>query len=98
MRDSARAQKMMISHWIQYLQIQIDKGVENRQFRADLDAKQASYELYGLYLSAHLFYSIYGQEQSHQHFLARCQRLVLIAGNVKQQKFTNKKHDHYVLV
>lgn len=60
--------KKIISHWIQYLQIQIDKGVESRQFRADLDAKQASYELYGLYLSAHLFYSIYGQEQSHQRF------------------------------
>ncbi|MCE7626304.1 TetR/AcrR family transcriptional regulator, partial [Vibrio fluvialis] len=51
-----------------YLQIQISKGIEQGQFVAHLNAQQASYELYGLYLSAHLFYSLYGQEQSYQHF------------------------------
>ncbi len=60
--------KKTISSWVQYLQIQIGKGVSNGQFRSDLDINQASYELYGLYLSAHLFYSLYGQEQSYQHF------------------------------
>ncbi len=60
--------KQTISSWVQYLQIQIGKGVSSGQFRSDLDTDQAAYELYGLYLSAHLFYSIYGQEQSYQHF------------------------------
>lgn len=60
--------KQTISSWVQYLQIQIGKGVNSGQFRSDLDTYQAAYELYGLYLSAHLFYSIYGQEQSYQHF------------------------------
>ncbi len=60
--------KKTISSWVQYLQIQIGKGVSNGQFRSDLDINQASYELYGLYLSTHLFYSLYGQEQSYQHF------------------------------
>ncbi len=60
--------KKTISSWVQYLQIQIGKGLSNGQFRPDLNTYQASYELYGLYLSAHLFYSIYGQEQSYQHF------------------------------
>ncbi|EKO3481974.1 TetR/AcrR family transcriptional regulator [Vibrio fluvialis] len=60
--------KASISSWIHYLQIQIHKGIEQGQFVAHLNAQQASYELYGLYLSAHLFYSLYGQEQSYQHF------------------------------
>lgn len=63
-----QALKKMISSWIRYLQIQIEKGISGGQFHADLDAEQASYELYGLYLSAHLFYSIYGEEQSNQRF------------------------------
>ncbi len=74
-KESARSEcaiqqalKKIISSWIRYLQIQIEKAVASKQFRSDLDAQQASYELYGLYLSAHLFYSIYGQEQSHQRF------------------------------
>jgi len=74
-KESARTEcviqqqlKKIISSWIRYLQIQIEKGVASGQFRPELDAQQASYELYGLYLSAHLFYSIYGQEQSYQRF------------------------------
>lgn len=63
-----RTLKASISSWIHYLQIQISKGIEQGQFVAHLNAQQASYELYGLYLSAHLFYSLYGQEQSYQHF------------------------------
>lgn len=60
--------KKTIATWIHYLQIQIQKGVDSAQFHPKLDVKQAAYELYGLYLSAHLFYSIYGQMESYQHF------------------------------
>ncbi|KOO15148.1 transcriptional regulator [Vibrio xuii] len=60
--------KKTIETWIGYLTIQVAKGVENGEFRADLDPKQAIFELYGLYLSAHLFYSIHGEQASYEHF------------------------------
>jgi len=60
--------KKTIETWIGYLTIQVAKGVENGEFRADLDPKQAIFELYGLYLSAHLFYSIHGEKASYEHF------------------------------
>lgn len=63
-----QALKATIASWIEYLSIQIGKGVTSGEFKRDLAIEQASYELYGLYLSAHLFYSLYGQERSEQHF------------------------------
>lgn len=60
--------KKTIATWIHYLEIQIDKGIANGEFRADLSAGQAVFELYGLYLSAHLFSSIHGQQSSYQRF------------------------------
>ncbi|MDA0149859.1 TetR/AcrR family transcriptional regulator [Vibrio sp. LaRot3] len=68
--------KQTISIWIDYLTIQIEKGIDNKQFRPDLEAKQASFELYGLYLSAHLFYSIQGESVSQQHFWQGVERLL----------------------
>mgnify|MGYP000011325585 CR=1 FL=1 len=70
------ALKKTISTWINYLQIQIAKGVESHEFRQDLEPSQAVFELYGLYLSAHLFYSIRGEEASYQHFWHGVQRLL----------------------
>ncbi|MDB2387042.1 TetR/AcrR family transcriptional regulator, partial [Shewanella sp.] len=49
-----------IKVWIDYLSIQISKAIANQQFRADLDPKQATFELYGLYLSANVFYALQG--------------------------------------
>lgn len=68
--------KKTIATWIEYLRIQIAKGVESQEFRADLDPKQATFELYGLYLSAHLFYSIHGQQASYDHFWNGVERLI----------------------
>ncbi len=68
--------KKTIATWIEYLRIQIAKGVERQEFRADLDPKQATFELYGLYLSAHLFYSIHGQQASYEHFWNGVARLI----------------------
>ncbi|WP_159737565.1 TetR/AcrR family transcriptional regulator [Vibrio atypicus] len=68
--------KKTIATWIEYLRIQIAKGVENGEFRQDLDPKQATFELYGLYLSAHLFYSLHGEEASYQHFWQGVKRLI----------------------
>jgi hypothetical protein len=68
--------KKTIATWIEYLRIQIAKGVENGEFRQDLDPKQATFELYGLYLSAHLFYSLHGEEASYQHFWQGVKRLM----------------------
>lgn len=68
--------KKTIASWIEYLRIQVAKGIENGEFRQSLDPKQATFELYGLYLSAHLFYSIHGQEASYQHFWSGVKRLV----------------------
>jgi len=71
-----KALKESIAVWINYLTIQIQKAVESGQFRGDLDAKQATFELYGLYLSANLFYSIHGQQASHDHFWSGVERLI----------------------
>ncbi|MCK6264354.1 TetR/AcrR family transcriptional regulator [Vibrio sp. ZSDE26] len=70
------ALKKTISTWINYLQIQIEKGVETKEFHQDLQPSQAVFELYGLYLSAHLFYSIRGEEASYQHFWCGVRRLL----------------------
>lgn len=53
-----------IDTWLSYLEIQITKGKEKQEFAADLDTRQATFDLYGLYLSAHVFYSIKGEEES----------------------------------
>lgn len=68
--------KKTVAMWIGYLEIQVAKGVEQGQFRSDLDAQQATFELYGLYLSAHLFYSIRGEEESQTHFWQGIERLI----------------------
>lgn len=68
--------KKTVAMWIGYLEIQVAKGVEQGQFRSNLDAKQATFELYGLYLSAHLFYSIRGEEESQTHFWQGIERLI----------------------
>ncbi|RJX66577.1 TetR/AcrR family transcriptional regulator [Vibrio sinensis] len=63
-----RVLQRSITVWIDYLNIQISKGIESGQFDSKLEPKQATFELYGLYLSAHLFYTIHGQQVSHDHF------------------------------
>ena len=71
-----QALKKTIATWVEYLRIQVAKGVENGEFRQDLDPKQATFELYGLYLSAHLFYSIHGEHESYQHFWQGVERMM----------------------
>lgn len=44
-----------IKTWLNYLRIQFEKGIETGEFHDDLDCWQTVYELYGLYLSSHLF-------------------------------------------
>lgn len=68
--------KKTVATWIGYLTIQISKGIENREFRSDLEPKQAIFELYGLYLSAHLFYSVHGKQASYDHFWCGVNRLI----------------------
>ncbi|MEC4090113.1 TetR/AcrR family transcriptional regulator [Pseudoalteromonas rubra] len=69
--------KQAIESWLSYLQIQIGKGIENKEFRSDLDPIQATFELYGLYLSAHLYHSMYGQDESTKRFWLGVERLIL---------------------
>ncbi|MDA0117562.1 TetR/AcrR family transcriptional regulator [Vibrio sp. T11.5] len=71
-----KALKKTIATWIEYLRIQVAKGVENGEFHQDLEPKQAIFELYGLYLSAHLFYSIHGEQESYQHFWQGVERMI----------------------
>ena len=70
------ALKRTITSWIDYLSIQIEKGAENGEFQSNLDARQAAFELYGMYLSAHLFYSAYGEGVSSKHFWSGVNRLL----------------------
>ncbi|MDC5839091.1 TetR/AcrR family transcriptional regulator [Vibrio europaeus] len=77
--ESAPTQQVLkktIATWIEYLRIQVAKGVENGEFRQDLEPRQATFELYGLYLSAHLFYSIHGEQASNEHFWQGVKRLI----------------------
>ncbi|MGR5459696.1 TetR/AcrR family transcriptional regulator [Vibrio sp. PNB22_1_1] len=62
------ALRQSIDTWLNYLQIQVIKGKENHEFRADLDTQQATFDLYGQYLSAHVFYSIKGEQESQRLF------------------------------
>ncbi|USD68297.1 TetR/AcrR family transcriptional regulator [Vibrio sp. SCSIO 43136] len=68
--DSPIQQKLqqIIAMWIDYLTIQIEKGQSSGEFNVKLDARQATFELYGLYLSAQLFASINGLQTSKDHF------------------------------
>ncbi|MGF1911340.1 TetR/AcrR family transcriptional regulator [Vibrio kasasachensis] len=69
--------KVTISKWIDYLTIQLHKGRDNQQFRSDLDCEQAAFELYGLYLSGHLFNSLRGELASQAHFWQGVDRLLM---------------------
>ncbi|ALR17578.1 TetR/AcrR family transcriptional regulator [Vibrio natriegens] len=62
------ALRKSINTWLNYLEIQIAKGKDNREFSSDLDTKQATFDLYGQYLSAHVFYSIKGEAESQRLF------------------------------
>lgn len=74
-KPTQKVLKQVVEAWLEYLQIQIEKGIETGEFRTELNAKQAIFELYGLYLSAHLYYSIHGQQTSHDMFWQGATRL-----------------------
>ncbi len=62
------ALRQSINTWLDYLEIQIAKGKESQEFADDLDTNQAIFDLYGQYLSAHVFYSIKGETESQRLF------------------------------
>ncbi|MGF1751168.1 MULTISPECIES: TetR/AcrR family transcriptional regulator [Vibrio] len=74
--DLQSALRSTIHRWINYLTIQIEKGMASGEFKADLDPKQATFELYGQYLSAHVFYSLVGEQESSQRFSKSVERLM----------------------
>ncbi|MFD2178373.1 TetR/AcrR family transcriptional regulator [Veronia pacifica] len=49
------ALKGVTSRWLEYLHYQFNKGASQGEFVNELDGWQKVYELYGLYLSSHLF-------------------------------------------
>ncbi len=53
-----QALEVTIKKWLGYLHIQFEKGIETGEFKQDLDCWQTVYELYGLYLSCHLFQTL----------------------------------------
>jgi len=75
-QPTQKALKQAVESWLEYLQIQVNVGIENKEFSEKLDPQQATFELYGLYLSAHLYYSIHGQETSHERFWLGVERLM----------------------
>lgn len=68
--------KKIIQIWVNYLTIQIEKGQSLGVFSADLDPKQAVFQLYGVYLSSHLFYSIEVENQSRDMFWQGVEQLL----------------------
>ncbi len=81
------ALRKAIDTWLSYLEIQIAKGKENQEFISDLDTRQATFDLYGQYLSAHVFYSIKGEEEltpilaRHRQLACSMERLTPSTGN-----------------
>lgn len=75
-QPAQKALNQVVASWLEYLRIQIDNAVKNNEFQPDLDSKQATFELYGLYLSAHLYYSIHGQKTSQDMFWQGVERLI----------------------
>lgn len=75
-QPAQKALNQVVASWLEYLRIQIDNAVKNDEFQPNLDSKQATFELYGLYLSAHLYYSIHGQETSQGMFWQGVERLI----------------------
>ena len=71
-----KALKRAVEGWLEYLRIQIGNAIDNNEFSASLDSRQATFELYGLYLSAHLYYSIHGQKTSQDMFWQGVERLI----------------------
>ncbi len=68
--DDAVQQRLIkcSNRWVSYLEIQIEKAKIAGVFSADLEAKQAVYQIYGLYLSSQLFYEIDGEAVSRAMF------------------------------
>ncbi|WP_371185108.1 TetR/AcrR family transcriptional regulator [Thalassotalea maritima] len=74
--DTQDTLKRIVNTWLEYLQIQIGKGVSDGEFNQSLDSKLAVFELYGLYLSAHLYDSIHGPHISYSMFWQGVDRLI----------------------
>ncbi|MGF1688319.1 TetR/AcrR family transcriptional regulator [Photobacterium japonica] len=54
--------------WLMYLHHQIEKAKASGEFSAQLDNWQCVYQLYGVYLSSHLFRSLALETEDHQRF------------------------------
>ncbi|WP_407333671.1 TetR/AcrR family transcriptional regulator [Enterovibrio sp. 27052020O] len=57
-----------IKKWLHYLHIQFEKGIELGEFHDEMDCWQTVYELYGLYLSSHLFRTLGLESNGAQKF------------------------------
>ncbi|MEZ8140584.1 transcriptional regulator [Enterovibrio norvegicus FF-33] len=57
-----------IKKWLHYLHIQFERGIELGEFHDDMDCWQTVYELYGLYLSSHLFRTLGLESNGAQKF------------------------------
>lgn len=75
-KPTQQALKQAVESWLEYLSIQIQQGINKGEYQTKLDAKQATFELYGLYLSAHLYYSIHGKTTSRDRFWQGIERLI----------------------
>lgn len=58
----------LTQRWLTYLFRQIEKAKESGEFLSSLDSWQCVYQLYGVYLSSHLFMSLALETEDHQRF------------------------------
>ncbi|RXJ72124.1 TetR family transcriptional regulator [Veronia nyctiphanis] len=63
--------------WLNYLNIQVEKAMAKGEFRKELDAWQKVYELYGLYLSSHLFENLTITGDSKERFWLGIEQLFI---------------------
>lgn len=60
--------KEVTKRWLGYLYRQFEQGKEQGEFKSTLDSWQCVYQVYGVYLSSHLFLSMELETDDHQRF------------------------------
>ncbi|MCQ1060360.1 TetR/AcrR family transcriptional regulator [Photobacterium sp. ZSDE20] len=60
--------KAVTKRWLDYLYRQLEQGKRQGEFVVTLDSWQCVYQLYGVYLSSHLFLSMELETDDHQRF------------------------------
>lgn len=68
--------KEVTKRWLGYLYRQFEQGKQQGEFKPALDSWQCVYQVYGVYLSSHLFQSMELETNDHQRFWHEVDNLI----------------------